>query len=416
MSGREQESTHRTIHRTIERVARESYGRLVAYLSAHTRDVASAEDALGDALVKALAAWPRDGVPQNPEAWLMTTARRSIIDHVRHQQVAEASEPTLVLLTEDSKEPNMTLSPEFPDERLKLLFVCAHPAIDPAMHTPLMLQTVLGLDAARIAHAFLISPTTMGQRLVRAKTKIRDAGIRFEIPQERELSERLDAVLEAIYAAFGLGWDDMAGVDQRGRDLAEEAIWLARVLLQLMPQEAEVHGLLALMLHCEARRSARRGPDGGFVPLSEQDPKQWSLPSIEEAERHLAEAASRGRAGRFQLEAAIQSVHAERARSGRTAWPAIMLFYEQLIRISPALGTQTGYAAAIAESKGPKAGLAVLDEIDVEAVSAYQPYWAVRAHLLQRLGKTSEAADAFERAIGLTEDPAVRQFLLQRRS
>jgi predicted RNA polymerase sigma factor len=416
MSGREQESTHRTIHRTIERVARESYGRLVAYLSAHTRDVASAEDALSDALVKALAAWPRDGVPQNPEAWLMTTARRSIIDHVRHQQVAEASEPTLVLLTEDSKEPNMTLSPEFPDERLKLLFVCAHPAIDPAMHTPLMLQTVLGLDAARIAHAFLISPTTMGQRLVRAKTKIRDAGIRFEIPQERELSERLDAVLEAIYAAFGLGWDDMAGVDQRGRDLAEEAIWLARVLLQLMPQEAEVHGLLALMLHCEARRSARRGPDGGFVPLSEQDPKQWSLPSIEEAERHLAEAASRGRAGRFQLEAAIQSVHAERARSGRTAWPAIMLFYEQLIRISPALGTQTGYAAAIAESKGPKAGLAVLDEIDVEAVSAYQPYWAVRAHLLQRLGKTSEAADAFERAIGLTEDPAVRQFLLQRRS
>ena len=416
MSGREQESTHRTIHRTIERVARESYGRLVAYLSAHTRDVASAEDALSDALVKALAAWPRDGVPQNPEAWLMTTARRSIIDHVRHQQVAEASEPTLVLLTEDSKEPNMTLSPEFPDERLKLLFVCAHPAIDPAMHTPLMLQTVLGLDAVRIAHAFLISPTAMGQRLVRAKTKIRDAGIRFEIPQERELSERLDAVLEAIYAAFGLGWDDMAGVDQRGRDLAEEAIWLARVLLQLMPQEAEVHGLLALMLHCEARRSARRGPDGGFVPLSEQDPKQWSLPSIEEAERHLAEAASRGRAGRFQLEAAIQSVHAERARSGRTAWPAIMLFYEQLIRISPALGTQTGYAAAIAESKGPKAGLAVLDEIDVEAVSAYQPYWAVRAHLLQRLGKTSEAADAFERAIGLTEDPAVRQFLFQRRS
>ena len=211
----------------------------------------------------------------------------------------------------------MTLSPEFPDERLKLLFVCAHPAIDPAMHTPLMLQTVLGLDAARIAHAFLISPTTMGQRLVRAKTKIRDGGIRFEIPQERELPQRLDAVLEAIYAAFGIGWDDMAGVDQRGRDLAEEAIWLARVLLQLMPGEAEVHGLLALMLHCEARRAARRGPDGRYVPLSEQDCQKWSLPLIEEAERHLAEASSRGRTGRFQLEAAIQSVHAERARSGR---------------------------------------------------------------------------------------------------
>jgi len=415
MSGSEQESTHRSAHRTIERVARESYGRLVAYLSAHTRDVGSAEDALSDALVKALTAWPRDGVPENPEAWLMTTARHSIIDHVRHQRVAEASEPTLALLRKDSKEANMTLSTEFPDERLKLLFVCAHPAIDPAMHTPLMLQTVLGLDAVRIAHAFLVSPTTMGQRLVRAKTKIRDGGIRFEIPQERELPERLDAVLEAIYAAFGIGWDDMAGVDQRGRDLAEEAMWLARVLLLLMPQEAEVHGLLALMLHCEARRAARRGPDGRFIPLSEQDCQKWSLPLIEEAERHLAEASSRGRLGRFQLEAAIQSVHAERARNGRTAWPAIMMFYEQLIRISPTLGTRTGYAAAVAEAKGPEAGLAVLDAIDPHDVSAYQPYWAVRAHVLRRLGKTSEALDAFDRAIGLTEDPAVRQFLLQRR-
>jgi predicted RNA polymerase sigma factor len=409
MNGSSQESTHRA----IERVARESYGRLVAYLSSHTHDVGSAEDALSNALVAALETWPRDGVPQSPEAWLLTSARRSFIDLVRHRQVAEASEPTLVLLREESKD--MTLSPEFPDERLKLLFVCAHPAIDPAMHTPLMLQTVLGLDAVRIAHAFLVSPTTMGQRLVRAKTKIRDGGIQFEVPQERELPERLDAVLEAIYAAFGIGWDDMAGVDQRGRDLAEEAIWLARVLLQLMPREAEVHGLLALMLHCEARRAARRGLDGRFVPLSEQDCQKWSLPLMEEAERHLDEASRRGRTGRFQLEAAIQSVHAERARSGRIQWNAIMMFYEQLIRISPTLGTRTGYAAAVAEAKGPEAGLAALDAIDAEAISAYQPYWAVRAHLLQRLQKTPEALDAFDRAIGLAEDPAVRQFLLQRR-
>jgi RNA polymerase sigma-70 factor (ECF subfamily) len=351
-------------------------------------------------------------VPQNSEAWLLTAARRSFIDLVRHRRVAEASEPTLQLLREERE---MTLSAEFPDERLKLLFVCAHPAIDPAMHTPLMLQTVLGLDAARIAHAFLVPSTTMGQRLVRAKTKIRDGGIRFEVPQERELPQRLDAVLEAIYAAFGIGWDDMAGVDQRGRDLAEESIWLARVLLQLMPREAEVRGLLALLLHCEARRRARRGPEGRYVPLSEQDSRQWSLPLIEEAERHLAEASSRGRAGRFQLEAAIQSVHAERARSGRTEWTAIMLFYDQLIRISPTLGTRTGYAAAVGEANGPDAGLAVLDEIDPDAVSVYQPYWAVRAHLLQRLRKTPEAGDAFDRAIGLAEDPAVRQFLLQRR-
>jgi len=400
-------------HRAIERVARESYGRLVAYLSSHTRDVASAEDALSDALIAALKTWPRDGLPQNPEAWLMTAARRSFIDLVRHRQVVEASEPTLVLLSEERNE--ATLSVEFPDDRLKLLFVCAHPAIDAAMHTPLMLQTVLGLDAARIAGAFLVSPKTMGQRLVRAKTKIRDGGIQFEVPQDRELPARLDAVLEAIYAAFGIGWDDMAGVDQPGRDLAEEAIWLARVLLQLMPREAEVHGLLALMLHCEARRAARRGRDGRFIPLSEQDTEQWSIAFIEEAERHLAEAFESGRTGRFQLEAAIQSVHAERARSGRTDWSAIAMFYEQLIRISPTLGTRTGSAAAIAEANGAAAGLAVLDAIAGEDVSGYQPYWAVRAHLLQRLGKKTEASEAYDRAIGLAEDPAVREFLLQKR-
>jgi len=407
------EGAQQSTHRTVERVARESYGRLVAYLSSHTRDVASAEDALSEALVAALRTWPRDGVPQNPEAWLLTVARRSLIDLARHQQVVLASEPTLLLLREDSNE--MPLSTEFPDERLKLLFVCAHPAIDPALHTPLMLQTVLGLDAARIAHAFLISPATMGQRLVRAKTKIRDGGIQFEVPQEQELPGRLDAVLEAIYAAFGIGWDDMAGTDQRGRDLAEEAIWLARVLMQLMPREGEVRGLLALMLHCEARRPARRGADGRYVPLSEQDSQQWSLPLIEEAERHLAEASSRRRTGRFQLEAAIQSVHAERARSGRTEWKAIVLFYERLIRISPTLGMETVYAAAVGEASGPEAGLVVLDGIDPGTVSGYQPYWAVRAHLLQRLGKTPEALDAFDRAIGLAEDPAVRQFLLQKR-
>lgn len=399
--------------RTIERVARESYGRLVAYLSSHTRDVASAEDALSDALVSALTAWPRDGIPQNPEAWLLTTARHSLIDLMRHQQVVLASEPTLMLLTKDTEE--ATLSTEIPDERLKLLFVCAHPAIDPAMHTPLMLQTVLGLDAVRIGQAFLVSPKTMGQRLVRAKTKIRDGGIQFEVPEERDLPQRLEAVLEAIYAAFGIGWDDMAGVDQRGRDLAQEAIWLTRVLLELMPKEAEVQGLLALMLHCEARRSARRGDDGGYIPLLEQDSRQWSLSLMEEAERHLVEASRHGRSGRFQLEAAIQSVHAERARSGRTEWAAIKLFYEQLIGISPMLGTRIGYAGAVGEADGPASGLAVLDAIDSQSVSDYQPYWAVRAHLLQRLGKTPESLEAFDRAIGLAEDPAVREFLLQKR-
>jgi predicted RNA polymerase sigma factor len=409
VNGSNQEDTHRT----IERVARESYGRLVAYLSSHTRDVAAAEDAFGNALVAALTCWPRDGMPQNPEAWLLTAARHSLIDGLRHQQVILASEPALQVLQESFTEAD--LSTQFPDERLKLLFVCAHPAIDPSMHTPLMLQTVLGLDAARIAQAFLIAPKTMGQRLSRAKIKIRSGGIRFEIPQERDLPERLDAVLEAIYAAFGIAWDDMAGGDRSGRDLAEEAVWLARVLLQLMPGEAEAQGLLALMLHCEARRAARRTSDARYIPLSEQDPKQWSLPLIDEAERHLSEAFQQRRSGRFQLEAAIQSVHAERARSGRTDWSAIAVFYERLTRLSPTLGTRAGYAAAVGEANGPEAGLAVLDEMDLDAVSSYQPYWAVRAHLLQRLGKNRDAADAYDRAIGLAEDPAVREFLLHKR-
>ncbi|HEY6185164.1 MAG TPA: DUF6596 domain-containing protein [Terriglobales bacterium] len=401
------------VQHTVERIARESYGRLVAYLSVQTHDLAGAEDALSEALLKALSIWPRDGVPQNPEAWLLTTARNSLIDFFRHQKVASASEPEIALFTPHTTE--TTLETNFSDERLKLLFVCTHPAIDPAMHTPLMLQTVLGLDAVRIGGAFLISPKTMGQRLVRAKTKIRDGGIRFEVPEKRQLPERLDAVLEAIYAAFGVGWDDMAGADQRGRGLAEESIWLARVLLQLLPGEAEIHGLLALMLHCEARRAARRDHDGRYVPLSEQDPKLWSQPLIEEAERHLAEASKLGRPGRFQLEAAIQSVHAERARSGRIEWAAIAQFYQQLNRLSPTIGRQTGYAAALAEAYGPEKGLAVLDAIEQDAILAYQPYWAVRAHLLQRFGKDAEARDAYDRAIGLAEDPAIREFLLQKR-
>jgi len=365
MNGSEEEKAHRT----VERVARESYGRLVAYLSVHTRDLAGAEDALSEALVKALTAWPRDGVPQNPEACLITTARHSLIDFFRHQRIVSDSEPDLLLLTRDLVE--ASLETNYPDERLKLLFVCAHPAIDPAIHTPLMLQTVLGLDAVRIAGAFLVSPKTMGQRLVRAKTKIRDGGIGFEVPERSQLPQRLDAVLEAIYAAFGIGWDDMAGLDQHGRGLAEEAIWLARVLLQLMPGGAEAQGLLALMLHCEARRHARRDRNGQYVPLSEQDPKLWSLPLIEEAERLLTESSKYGRPGRFQLEAAIQSVHAERARSGLIEWRAIVQFYAQLIRITPTIGRQTGYAAALAEANGPEQGLAVLDALDRDTVSSY---------------------------------------------
>ncbi len=401
-------------HRAIEAVARESYGRLVAFLSVRTRDVAAAEDALGEALIAALATWPRDGVPQTPEAWLFTAARRRLIDRARHERVRAEGAATLELIVDSSRE-TPSLDP-VPDERLKLLFVCAHPAIDPDMHTPLMLQAVLGLDAAQIARAFLVSPAAMGQRLVRAKTKIREAGIAFEVPEAHELPRRIDAVLNAIYAAYGSGWEDAAGVDSRARGLADEAIWLARVLRARLPEEPEVRGLLALMLHCEARRPARRGAHGRFIPLSEQDPRLWIAAMIDEAERELATAAPKARPGRFQLEAAIQSVHAERrVRPGRTDWSAIAWFYERLVELSPTLGAWVGRAAAVAEVKGPEPALSLLDEIEGGAVKTYQPYWAVRAHLLKQLGRGREAAEAFDRAIGLAEDHAVRRFLLERR-
>jgi predicted RNA polymerase sigma factor len=401
------------VHRTVEAVARESYGRLVAFLSARTRDVAGAEDALADAFVAALTTWPRDGLPRNPQAWLLTAARHRLADRARHRQVQQQSAATLEIMAQALDE--TADSDTLPDERLKLLFVCAHPAIDPDMHTPLMLQTVLGLDAVAIGRAFLVPPKTMGQRLVRAKTKIRQAGVSFEIPGADQLRERMEAVLNAIYAAYGSGWEDATGADHRTAGLAEEAIWLARVLRDQMPDDPEVRGLLALMLHCEARRPARRNRDGQFVPLSEQDPRTWRTTLIEEAERELATAARHGRPGRFQLEAAIQSVHAERAQTGRTDWAAIAAFYDQLTRLTPSLGAASARAAAHAEAHGAEAGLTLLDQIDTQAVISYQPYWAVRAHLLRQLGHLREAVEAFDRAIGLSEDDAVRSFLLQRR-
>jgi len=400
--------------RAVEAVARQSYGRLVALLSARTRDVAAAEDALADALMAALTTWPRDGVPKNPQGWLMTAARNRLFDQARHRQVRDHSAPTLELMMSDLYE---AADPDaLPDERLKLLLVCAHPAIDHDMHTPLMLQTVLGLDAVAIARAFLVSPKTMGQRLVRAKNKIRQAQIAFEIPASDQIPQRLEAVLDAIYAAYGSSWEDAAGTDRRAVGLAEEAIWLARVLRDQVPEEPEVHGLLALMLHCEARRPARRSAEGKFVPLLEQDPRAWHTPLIAEAERELIAAARNARLGRFQIEAAIQSVHAERAHSGRTDWRAIARFYDQLVQVAPSLGAAVARAAAHAEATNAETGLALLDQIDTDSVTSYQPYWAVRAHLLRELRRDREAREAFDRAIGLSEDDAVRTFLLERRS
>ncbi|HZF02983.1 MAG TPA: DUF6596 domain-containing protein [Patescibacteria group bacterium] len=395
-----------------ELAARGSYGRLLAYLAARWRDLARAEDALGDALLAALETWPRTGVPANPEAWLLTAARRRLVDGARHASVTAAAEADLTLMLDERGD--RAPHPALPDERLALLFACAHPAIDETARTPLMLQTVLGLDAVRIASAFLVAPATMSQRLVRVKAKIRDAGIRFEVPEPRDLAARLDSVLEAIYAAFGSGWEDVAGADPRRRGLAEEAIWLGRLVVRLLPDAPEARGLLALMLHCEARRPARRDAAGAYVPLTEQDVTRWSLPLIAEAETLLSAAARANAPGRFQLEAAIQSAHAQRALNGKTDWEAIALLYAGLLRCAPTIGARVAYAAALAEARGADAGLAALDTIPADAVAAYQPYWALGGHLLKVLGRNAQAREAYDRAIGLSEDAAVREFLLAR--
>ena len=399
--------------RVVELVARESYGRLIAFLAARTGDVAGAEDALSEAFMTALRTWPRDGVPAKPEAWLLTTARHKLIDRARHERVRADAAPALRQLVREAEQ---MIGRDFPDERLKLLFVCAHPGIDRGMHTPLMLQVVLGLDAATIASAFLTSPAAMGQRLSRAKSRIRDARLAFEIPDRHELPARLDAVLDAIYAAYGSGWEDVEGSDSRRKGLTQEAVWLARTVLQLLPGEPEARGLLALMLFCEARRPARRGESGEYVPMSEQDTRLWSAAMIREAERELSAASDANRTGRFQLEAALQSAHVEGVRGGRIDWEAIAVLYEGLVRASPTVGALVGRAAARGEAQGPASGLDALDAIDPDAVKSYQPYWAVRAHLLRRAGHAREALTAFDRAIGLTEDAATRQFLLRRRT
>lgn len=391
-------------------MARAAYGRLLAYLSARSRDVAVAEDALAEAFAAALRVWPENGVPERPEAWLFTAARRQLIQTGRHRAVRAAAEPALTLLAEERQDREPA---GLPDERLQLMFVCAHPLIDPAARAPLMLQTVLGLDAARIASAFLVAPAAMGQRLVRAKARIRESGIAFSVPDRDELPERLESVLDAVYAAYGSGWEDAAGTDARRRGLTGEAIWLARLLASLLPQEPEARGLLALLLYCEARAPARRDAGGAFVPLSAQDARLWSRELIVEAERGLAGAAAQRRPGRFQLEAAIQSVHIQGPITGSTNWEAVALLYDGLVALAPTTGALVGRAAALGEARGAAIGLAALDAIEASAVRAYQPYWAARAHLLARLEDPAAGA-AYATAIGLTEDPAVRAFLLAR--
>ncbi len=394
-----------------EDIARRSYGKLVAYLSARTRDVAGAEDALADAFAAALTDWRQNGIPDNPEAWLMAVARRRAIDAARRQRTGVAAEDRIRLMIEEL-EATAAEPMDIPDQRLALMFACAHPAIEPSIRAPLILQTILGFDAATIASAFLVAPATMGQRLSRAKGKIQQAGVPFRVPDRHDLRERLDAVLAAIYAAFAEGWSDPAGSEARRRNLAEEGIWLGRLVVSLMPDEPEALGLLALMLHAEARRGARRNAEGDYVPLAEQDPAAWDDGLIDEAETLLHSASRMDDVGRYQLEAAVQSAHGARRLTGAADWAAIEMLYDALLAMTGSPVVAINRAVAIAEMRGPAAGLAALDALADDArLAEYQPYWAARAGLLARTGETEAAGAAYERAIGLESDPAVRRFL-----
>jgi RNA polymerase sigma-70 factor (ECF subfamily) len=378
---------------------------------------------LSEAFASALADWPVKGCPANPEAWLLTAARRKMIDGARRRRTGERASDELAMLAEIMEQglEEAAMAPQIPDKRLALLFACAHPAIDAGIRAPLMLQVVLGLDAAMIASAFLMSPATMGQRLVRAKTKIRQAAVPFRVPEHEELAGRLETVLDAIYAAFAESWTDPDGTDVARRELAEEALFLGRLVAELLPQEPEALGLLALMLHAEGRRRARRSPRGDYVPLAEQDVAAWDSAKIAEAEGLLLRASELGVIGRYQLEAALQSAHVHRRRMGQgvdnSNWKHVLALYDALLALSGSPVVAINRALAVAEVQGVAAALTLINGLGSDQqLNEYQPYWAARAELLARAGESAEARRAYDIAIGLEKDASVRRFLQQRQA
>ena len=386
-----------------EEVARASYGRLLAVLAARTGDIRAAEDALADAFERALRVWPESGIPDNPEGWLVTVAKNRWLDELKRPVITAAhslhSLPSRTALDLD----------QIPDKRLELMFVCAHPAIDAAVRTPLMLQVVLGFEASDIASAFAMPTSTMAQRLVRAKRRIKDARIPFVLPAREDMHRRLPSVLEAVYGAYAIDWHVVAGTSERD-SLAAESRYLAILLATLLDDQPEAHGLAALLCLSAARES-ERSQTGRFVPLDEQDPTRWDSALIAQGESFLRRAHSLGAIGRFQLEAAIQSAHCATAITGFTDWTVLRRLHEGLIRIAPTLGAHVSLSAVVAHIDGPHAALDMLDAL---GEPAFQPFWATKAHLLAKTAGPDAAAVAYAKALSLTTDPAVREYLASR--
>lgn len=377
--------------------ARTAYGKLIATLAKRTGDIAAAEDALGHAFAKALNTWPETGVPEAPEAWLTTVARRAILDDRKRAATAAAGEPTLALLAEERA--------EFcgGDPRLGLILAASHPAIAPAVHAPLILQTVFGVTAEQMAPAFLVSPAAIGQRLARAKAKIKAARVPFTA-EPPDLTDRMKRALDAIYALHTIA---LATADGVAKERADDALDLALLMTTLAPREPEALGLAALLSFSAARARERRNGEGAYVPLSKQDARGWDATRIEAGEALLSRAAELGEPGPYQIEAAIQSVHCHRSRTGRTDWRAIATFYDVLVTMVSSVGAGVARAAAHGQAFGSEAGLAILTALPEVQAHRYQPYWAVRAHLSPR----GEKQAAYDNAIALTEDAAVRAHL-----
>ncbi len=394
----------------IERIFREEHGRAVAVLVRVFGDIDIAEDAVQDAFTTAVERWPSAGLPPSPAGWIITTARNRAIDRLRREASREDRHAQAALL-HASGEPAAEEG-AVRDDRLRLIFTCCHPALGTGAQVALTLRLLGGLTTAEIARGFLVPEPTMAQRLVRAKGKIRDARIPYRVPAEAELPDRLRAVLAVVYLIFNEGYTATAGARLAREDLSAEAIRLGRLLAGLMPDEPEVLGLLALMLLAESRRAARSTPDGGLVLLADQDRSRWDRSLIAEGQGIVRQCLQRNQPGPYQIQAAINAVHSDAAAATSTDWEQILLLYDQLLPLVPSPVVALNRAVAVAEVDGPDAALALVDGLDL---GGYHLFHAIRADLLRRLGRSAEAALAYETAIDRAGNAAERDFLRQRR-